>query len=111
MAEELASAQVIATPEAAPAVLDAARAFFRARGFEVSEPFAGSFSISGPAALFEATFGVALRRTTHRGLRRLQADSPSGPSDQLPLHHIPEQWTTAVQVAFSPPPAFGPTGW
>jgi hypothetical protein len=111
MADNPASAQVVAAPEAAPEVLGAARSFFHDRGFAVSEPFAGSFSISGPASLFEATFGVPLRRETRDGLERLCVEGPSGPSDQLPRQQLPREWADAVQVVFSPPPAFGPTSY
>jgi len=107
MADTMASAQVIARQGAAPRVLGEAQAYFRARGFEVTAPFAGSFSISGPDALFEATFGVALRRAHGQ----LQADSPAGPSDELPRHQLPREWAAALRVAFSPPPAFGPAGY
>ncbi len=110
MAEELASAQVIADQADVSGALDAARAFFHAHGFEVTEPFAGSFSITAPDTLFEATFGVPLRRERHGGASSLWADTPAGPSDELSLDHLPAEWARAVRVAFSPPPAFGPAG-
>jgi len=106
MADDTASAQVIADQAGAAGVLDAARAFFRARGFEVTAPFAGSFSISGPDALFEETFGTTLHRERPG---HLQADTPAGPTDELPLNQLPGEWATRIRVSFSPPTAFGPT--
>jgi hypothetical protein len=111
MADNTASAQVIADPADRSGALDQARAFFRAHGFETTEPFAGSFSISGPERLFEATFGVRLRRESRGGTVHLQADSPTGPTHELPLHTLPGKWAKALRITFSPPPAFGPAGY
>jgi hypothetical protein len=102
----LASALVIPRDEEAGA---AARSFFRSRGFEVTEPYAGSFSISAPQDTFEATFGT---RLVHEGPDgAVKAETPRGAADRLPLDRLPPDLAGSIEVLFPPPPAFGPTRW
>ena len=97
-----ATADTVARLLPAPASVELARSFFQARGFEVSPAFGMSFSITGPAAAFEAIFG-----------RRVRLEDGGVTVDggaELPLDRVPAEIAGVVQaIAFPPPPDFGPT--
>ena len=80
-------------PEAA---VQAVRGVFHQAGFALG-PYVGiSFSISGPASLFESYFRIRL------------ATLQSG---ELPLGVLPPLVAGVIDaVAFTPPPDFGPSG-
>ena len=98
------SAQVIPRNKEAVAK---ARSFFRSRGFEVTRPYAGSFSISAPDDTFEATFGSRLVREGPHGA--VKAATSRGARYELPLDRLPPELARSIEVLFTPPPAFGPT--
>jgi hypothetical protein len=100
------SAQVVLRDEGAVA---AARSFFRSRGFEVTEPYAGSFSITAPDETFESTFGGRLAHQGPHGA--IKVETPDGAGYELPLDRLPPDLARSIQVTFTPPPAFGPTRW
>lgn len=82
------------------------QAFFRKAGFEVTDVYAISFSITGPRTTFEATFGEAI---APQGTGPATIATASG-RPELRLERLPEPVNRAVAaVTFSPPPAFGPT--
>jgi hypothetical protein len=86
--------------------VEAAQAFFRKAGFEVTDVYAISFSITGPRTVFEATFGEAIAPEGTGPATIATAPGRLG----LRLDRLPEPVTRAVAaVTFSPPPAFGPT--
>jgi len=76
--------------------VEAAKKLFRQAGFDLG-PYVGiSFSISGPASLFESFFRLPLDK-----LR----------SYELPLAALPREIFDVIEaVTFTPPPGFGPTG-
>ena len=99
-----ATADTVAGSLPPAASVELARSFFGSRGFEVSPAFATSFSISAPAATYQAVFGLPVR------------PAPGGvtvggkAADALPLDRLPAEVAAAVQeVVFPPPPDFGPT--
>ena len=104
---------VLRTPDTAAAErpaahdVDAARAFFGTAGFEVTDVYGISFSITGRPTVFEATFGETI---TTEGTGPADAVTTASGRLELRLDRLPEPVTRAVAaVTFSPPPAFGPT--
>jgi hypothetical protein len=107
------SAQVILRPTSgsggrsprlppSPASVELARSFFRTRGFQVSPAFGNSFSITGSAAAYRATFGRPSRGPAGGGMD----------AAELPLDRLPADVADVVQaVVFPPPPDFGPTNF
>lgn len=90
-----------------PGAVSEAMAFFRGAGFDVSEPVAVSFSITGPKSLFEETLGERLvhrREAAGESIRTVEG------SLELSLDRLPPEVAQHVQaVTFTPPPDFGPT--
>ena len=93
--------------------VDAAKAIareFAARGFEVGSLVGNSFSITGPAQLFERTFGTKLRRSKRAGVQ-VQAEG-AALGEELPLTRLePAARSWIAAVTFTPPPEFGPTSF
>ncbi len=103
-AGEPATADTVAGLLPPEASVRLARSFFRSHGFEVSPAFATSFSITAPAATYEAIFGrsveLAPGGVTVKG---------TGGAPELPLDRLPAEVATAIQaVVFPPRPDFGP---
>ena len=92
---------------------DAARAIaheFAARGFEVGSLVGNSFSITGPANLFERTFGAKLRKSKRAGMQVQSEGAVLG--EELPLTRLdPSARDWIAAVTFTPPPDFGPTNF
>jgi hypothetical protein len=87
-----------------PRSAERAQAFFRRAGFEVTAPFGPSFSIVGPADLFERAFGTRLQAHKDRGVRTAEDQL------ELPLERVPADVRHSLEaVTFTPPPDFGPT--
>lgn len=91
-----------------PEAVDTVRYFCADAGFAIG-PFVGiSFSIAGPASLFETVFGERPRLEERASVQ--QAMTAAG--DELSLDRLPPEvgrWVRAV--TFTPPPDFGPTGF
>jgi hypothetical protein len=76
--------------------VEAARNLFRKAGFNIGLYVGISFSISGPASLFESFFGIRLDHLK---------------SYELPLKGLPRAAADVIKaVTFTPPPDFGPSG-
>lgn len=91
--------------EYAPSPEDAAaaRAAFRAAGFDAGEVLGISFSITGPLALFERFFGTKLRVDERGAVATVGAEAPAG-GLELPLDRLPTALAARVTaVAFTPP--------
>jgi hypothetical protein len=88
----------------------AALRFFRSRGFAVSSPVGGQFSISAPQAIFEATFG---QRITVREGKGGTARAGTGTGQlELNLRQLPPDLQQSIHVVtFSEPPDFGPSSF
>lgn len=79
------------------------RNWFEQRGFTTNDVRGISFSLTGPRALFDDTFG------THR---HDAAAEPGKDVTELPLPEMPEHVAGVVEcVTFSPPPDFGPPSY
>jgi hypothetical protein len=85
---------------------DEVQSALRAAGFTTGPQFAGSFSISGAAELFERYFGICPMR---------DAGGPSSvvgecrPDLELPLTAMPLELRQRIEaVLFTKPPDFGP---
>lgn len=90
-------------PDAAD--LARARAEFEALGFRVGPASGGTFSIAGPAAAFEAGFGVRVR-LTEKGFTAAHAGSAGA---TLPLDKLPPALRRLIHsAAFPEAPDFGP---
>jgi hypothetical protein len=87
-----------------PEALQRSQQSFRATGFEVGQAVGGTFAITGPAALFERVFGLALRPDGRGGV--VVGDTATY---EIPADHIPPSLRGDVAiVTFTPPPDFGP---
>ncbi len=95
----------------APETVEAARKGFAAAGFEVSNPVGMSFSITGPAGLFEKVFKVKLVADDRGGIK--VTDGKGGDQTyELPVESLSNDLRQSVAaVTFSPPPDFGPTSY
>jgi len=90
-----------------PQVASGLVTFFKGAGFEVSEPQAMGFSISGPVSLFERVFGERLRRTGGKPINEIRTE---GGRLELPLDRVPSDLRDQIEtVTFTRPPDFGPT--
>ncbi len=75
----------------------------RALGFVVGPCVGNSFSITGPARLFESSFRTRLRETGAGGVQFAED------GDQLAAEKIPSALRAQIAaVTFTPPPDFGP---
>jgi hypothetical protein len=88
-----------ARPPASPEGAELVRKWFADRGFDVDPVVGIAFSISGPATLFDATFGP-----TGPGAVELDAAALAGRLDAGLLRYV-------AAVAIGPPPDFGPTNF
>lgn len=80
---------------------------FKDLGFKVEHPFANSFSISGPTALFEKVFKTKLSEEGKGGLKAKHASGSK--SFELPMTGLPNDVEKLLDtVTFSEPPDFGP---
>ena len=78
---------------------------FLAHGFATGPYVGNSFSITAPAAEFQALFCVALAARADGGV----AVNGAPCRDGLPLQHLPDSLRALLSaVVFSEPPAFGP---
>jgi len=91
-----------------PGAADAVAAFFRAQGFEVSEPIGISLSVTAPRSRFEALFGERLE--VEDGDRPTEVHTARGV--ELDAAALPENVRRHIRaVTFTPPPDFGPTSF
>lgn len=75
----------------------------RKMGFKVGKCVGNSFSITGPARLFESSFQTKLQEDPKAGL------TFDGDSHELPKSKIPSALRGEIAaVTFTPPPDFGP---
>lgn len=85
-------------------------AFFTSQGFMVEAAVGISFSISAPAEIFVRQFGVNLCRSTDGGIKTCTGGEEG--DYELPLDSLPEDIREiTLAITFTPPPAFGPTGF
>jgi hypothetical protein len=99
------SAQVVLDLPAEDGAARAQRAFV-GLGFETGYWLGNSFAITGKAADFRSTFGVALALRPDGGVN---VDGARQAPNGLPLQGLPQSLRPLVQaVVFSEPPAFGP---
>ncbi len=78
-------------PESAARV----RRWFTERGFDTTDVYGIGFSVTGPRARFDETFGPG-----------------AAGAGELPLATLPDRLASTVEsVTFSPPPDFGPTSY
>ena len=90
------TAATLAANQPPKEAVEAARRVFRDAGFDLGSYVGTSFSISGPATLFERYFGIRLKDLK---------------SYELPLDSVPKDVADVIQaVTFTPPPDFGPSG-
>jgi len=95
----------------APETVEAARKGFVAAGFEVSNPVGMSFSITGPAGLFEKVFKVKLVADDRGGIKVTDGKG-ADQTYELPVESLSNDLRQSVAaVTFSPPPDFGPTNY
>jgi hypothetical protein len=86
-----------------PERASAARRWFAQLGFTTGDLHGTSFTISGPRALFDRTFGTRLGA---------EGQVPGADVLVLPPLELPEQLRSVVEcVTFSPPPDFGPPAY
>jgi hypothetical protein len=92
----------------APEGVAKAREEFERAGFEVSELYGISFSVTGSVKLFEDFFKVKLEEDKPKGV---YVATRGDAQYELPLKNLPENLRDLITtVTFSPPPDFGPTG-
>jgi hypothetical protein len=90
-----------------PEAVSEATGYFRAAGFEVTDVVGVSFSIIGPPASYERTFGERPERSVEGGVDTVRL---KGGGLELGLGRLPEPVRRHLQaVTFTPPPDFGPT--
>jgi hypothetical protein len=86
------------------------RESFSRAGFEVGPLVGNSFSITAPVKTFEEFFKTKLREDAKGGLKARSGKNVY--AQELPLSALPDAWKKPVTaVTFTPPPAFGPTGY
>ena len=91
-----------------PVAVAHAQEWFRSVGFDVSDPGAVDFSITGSLALFERVFGTTL---AVQGDGQVLDATVAGGGRELPLAGVPDTVRSLLEaVAFTEPPAFGPGG-
>jgi hypothetical protein len=92
----------------APERVAKARKEFEEAGFETSDLYGISFSITGSVKLFEDFFKVKLEEDKPKGV---YVATRGETQYELPLKNLPENLQDLITtVTFSPPPDFGPTG-
>ncbi len=102
------TAENVADYAPAPEALSLAAGEFRKLGFEVTEPFGISFSITAPVGTFEQVFAARLEATDAGGVECVARSGARGL--ELPLDPLPQVLRSALHaVTFTPPPDFGPT--
>jgi len=103
------SAATLAEHAAAPADAERARSWFAERGFQVGPPAPRSFSITGPADVFRDVLGARLEVGADPGRPSVRSVGTGGGSRALPLDAVPPDVAAVIrEVAFAPPPDFGP---
>ncbi len=106
--ETVITAETVAALAPAPQKVARARQAFEKAGFEVSELYGISFSITAPLERFEEFFKVRLET----GKDGVQAVSDEVKSYELPLTKLPANLRDLIDtVTFSAPPDFGPTNF
>jgi hypothetical protein len=81
--------------------------FFRGAGFEVTDLVGISFSIVGSPSVFEGVFGERPERSVEKGIDTVRTGGTGWSSISA---RCPESVRRHLQaVAFTQPPAFGPT--
>ena len=104
--EDRITAENVARYLPAPEAIERVAAWFRAAGFRVEAPVGLSLSIVGPPVAFRAVFGADLTIPDATG-----AGVPAQ-GLALSLEALPDDVRGLVgAVMFTPPPAFGPTGY
>jgi hypothetical protein len=100
--------ETISVLRPAPQKVARVRSAFEQAGFEVSELYGISFSITAPLKRFEEFFKVKLEA----GKDGVQVVSKEAKSYELPLNKVPANLRDLIDtVTFSAPPDFGPTNF
>ena len=100
----------LAEHTASPTQAAKARSWFEQHGFEVGPLATRSFSITGPLSVFRDVLGAQLDVQHDPDHPSVRTVGTGGGSRALPLQAVPRDVAAVIrEVAFAPPPDFGPT--